>query len=324
MKSMGEQIMLMLKEMEYVYAVYQERSFSKAAKKLYLSQPALSAAVRKAEEEIHTAIFDRSTNPICLTAAGEYYIDAVKRILDIREEMQTYFEALAGECQGTVQVGAASFFCAHVLPGIIESFQEQYPSWHVSLLEANAGDLRKCIQSGILDFSLDVEPTDSRLFESRVWYHETILLAVPRDFSVNQSLKDYCLTVEDIRNGVHHQEQFQAVDLSLFSEVPFVILKKGNDLYNRAMTMCRNAGFKPRIAMQLDQLLTSYYVARDGKGAAFLRDGLAQFMQQDVPLCFYKINDKNAKRAVLLSWKKSSELSKPARAFLHYVTQEHN
>lgn len=320
---MGGPMMLMLKEMEYVYAVYQERSFSKAAKKLYLSQPALSAAVRKAEEEIHTAIFDRSTNPICLTAAGEYYIDAVKRILDIREEMQTYFEALAGECQGTVQVGAASFFCAHVLPGIMESFQDQYPSWRVSILEANAGDLRKCLQSGVIDFSIDVEPIDSRLFESRVWYYETILLAVPRDFSVNQDLGDYCLTAEDVRNGLHHQERFPAVDLSRFSEVPFVILKQGNDLYNRAMTMCRNAGFKPRIAMQLDQLLTSYYIARDGKGAAFLRDGLAQFMQQDVPLCFYKINDKHAKRAVILSWKKTTKLSRPASAFLRHVTQEH-
>lgn len=316
-------MMLMLKEMEYVYAVYQERSFSKAAKKLYLSQPALSAAVRKAEEEIHTAIFDRSTNPICLTAAGEYYIDAVKRILDIREEMQTYFEALAGECQGTVQVGAASFFCAHVLPGIMESFQNQYPSWRVSILEANAGDLRKCLQSGVIDFSIDVEPIDSRLFESRVWYYETILLAVPQDFSVNQHLGDYCLTAEDVRNGLHHQERFPAVDLSRFSEVPFVILKQGNDLYDRAMTMCRNAGFKPRIAMQLDQLLTSYYIARDGKGAAFLRDGLAQFMQQDVPLCFYKINDKHAKRAVILSWKKTTKLSRSASAFLRYVTQEH-
>lgn len=315
--------MLMLKEMEYVYAVYQERSFSKAAKKLYLSQPALSAAVRKAEEEIHTAIFDRSTNPICLTAAGEYYIDAVKRILDIREEIQTYFEALAGECQGTVQVGAASFFCAHVLPGIMESFQDQYPSWRVNILEANAGDLRKCLQSGVIDFSIDVEPIDSRLFESRVWYYETILLAVPREFSVNQDLGDYCLTAEDVRNGLHHQERFPAVDLSRFSEVPFVILKQGNDLYDRAMTMCRNAGFKPRIAMQLDQLLTSYYIARDGKGAAFLRDGLAQFMQQDVPLCFYKINDKHAKRAVILSWKKTTKLSRPASAFLRHVTQEH-
>ena len=55
--------MLMLKEMEYVYAVYEEQSFSKAARKLYLSQPALSAAVRRAEAEIHTPIFDRSTNP---------------------------------------------------------------------------------------------------------------------------------------------------------------------------------------------------------------------------------------------------------------------
>lgn len=92
--------MLMLKEMEYVYTVYEERSFSKAARKLYLSQPALSAAVRRAEAEIHTPIFDRSTNPIRLTAAGTYYIDAVKRILDIRQEMESYFDALAGECRG--------------------------------------------------------------------------------------------------------------------------------------------------------------------------------------------------------------------------------
>ena len=82
--------MLMLKEMEYVYAVYEEQSFSKAARKLYLSQPALSAAVRRAEAEIHTPIFDRSTNPIRLTAAGSYYIDAVKRILDIRQEMESW------------------------------------------------------------------------------------------------------------------------------------------------------------------------------------------------------------------------------------------
>lgn len=266
--------MLMLKEMEYVYAVYQERSFSKAAKKLYLSQPALSAAVRKAEEEIHTAIFDRSTNPICLTVAGEYYIDAVKRILDIREEMQTYFDALAGECQGTVQVGAASFFCAHILPGVIEEFQRQYPAWRVSLLEANAGDLRKCLQSGVIDLSLDVEPADPRLFESKVWYEETILLAVPREFPVNQGLEAYCLSAEDVRNGRHRQEEVPAVDLALFAQVPFVFLKKGNDLYQRAVTLCRNAGFTPNVVMQMDQLLTSYYVARDGKGPPFCGMGL--------------------------------------------------
>ena len=57
----------MLNEMKYVYAVYQEKSFSKAAKKLYISQPALSNMVRKAEREVGAAIFDRSTIPLTIT-----------------------------------------------------------------------------------------------------------------------------------------------------------------------------------------------------------------------------------------------------------------
>ena len=57
---------------EYIYAVYQEKSFSKAARKLYVSQPWLSATIKKAEEELGLPLFDRSTNPISLTEAGRY------------------------------------------------------------------------------------------------------------------------------------------------------------------------------------------------------------------------------------------------------------
>ena len=312
--------MLMLKEMEYVYAVYQEQSFSKAARKLYLSQPALSAAVRKAEAEIHTPIFDRSTNPIRLTAAGEYYIDAVKRILDIRQEMETYFEALAGECQGTAKVGAASFFCAHVLPNVVEEFQRQYPSWQVSLLEANARDLRQCLQTGVIDLSLDVEPADPYLFRSAVWYEETILLAVPAAFPVNQGLEKFQLSALQVREGAHLREDVPPVDLSRFAQEPFLLLKEGNDLCQRARKLCRNAGFVPKAGMELDQMLTAYYVARDGKGCTFLRDGMAQIMEGDDRLIFYKLADEAARRAVLLSWRKSAELSRPAKALLGFLT----
>ena len=314
--------MLMLKEMEYVYAVYQEQSFSKAARRLYLSQPALSAAVRKAEAEIHTPIFDRSTNPIRLTAAGEYYIQAVKRILDIRQEMETYFDALAGECQGTVQVGAASFFCAHVLPGVVEEFQRQYPSWRVSLLEANAQDLRQCLQSGVIDLSLDVEPADPRLFQSAVWFEETILLAVPASFAVNRGLEDVQLTAQQVRDGVHLQASLPPVDLSRFAQEPFLLLKRGNDLHQRAQRLCRSAGFTPNAVMELDQMLTACYVARDGRGCTFLRDGIARFLEDDGRLVFYKLGSPAARRSVLLSWRKSGELSRPARALLRFLIGE--
>ena len=312
--------MLMLKEMEYVYAVYEEQSFSKAARKLYLSQPALSAAVRRAEAEIHTPIFDRSTNPIRLTPAGSYYIDAVKRILDIRQEMESYFDALAGKCQGTVKVGAASFFCAHVLPSVAEEFQQQYPAWRASLLEVNAPDLYPCLQSGTIDLSLSVEAADPHLFHSTVWQEEQILLAVPAAFSVNQRLEEFQLTAGQVRDGLHLKEDFPAVDLSRFAQEPFLLLKEGNDLCQRARKLCRNAGFVPKAGMELDQMLTAYYVARDGKGCTFLRDGMAQIMGGDDRLIFYKLADEAARRAVLLSWRKSAELSRPAKALLGFLT----
>ena len=74
----------MLSHMEYIYAVYQEKSFSKAARRLYVSQPWLSSVVKKAEQELNVPIFDRSTNPISLTAEGEYYIRQIECILAIQ------------------------------------------------------------------------------------------------------------------------------------------------------------------------------------------------------------------------------------------------
>lgn len=64
----------MLKKMWYVYTVYEEKSFSKAAKRLFVSQPSLSAMVKKVESDYDITIFDRTTTPISLTPEGEYYI----------------------------------------------------------------------------------------------------------------------------------------------------------------------------------------------------------------------------------------------------------
>ena len=84
----------MLNEMRYVYSVYQEKSFSKAAKKLFISQPALSNMVRKAENEIGAPIFDRSTIPLTVTKEGAYYIKSIEEILFIQRNMQAYFKDL--------------------------------------------------------------------------------------------------------------------------------------------------------------------------------------------------------------------------------------
>ena len=70
----------MLQEMAYVYEVYRERSFSKAAKNLYISQPALSTYVKRVETQIGQKIFDRNVTPIELTEAGRAYINTAEKI----------------------------------------------------------------------------------------------------------------------------------------------------------------------------------------------------------------------------------------------------
>ena len=76
---------------EYIYTVYREGSFSKAAQKLYVSQPALSAMIRKTEAELHNIpLFDRSSKPIRLTQAGEYFISAVSQIMEIQNDITEY------------------------------------------------------------------------------------------------------------------------------------------------------------------------------------------------------------------------------------------
>ena len=69
--------------MEYVYEVYKERSFSKAAANLFISQPSLSANVKRIEKKIGYPIFDRSTKPLGLTECGRHYIDAVEHIMQV-------------------------------------------------------------------------------------------------------------------------------------------------------------------------------------------------------------------------------------------------
>ena len=75
---------------EYVYEVYKEKSFSRAAQNLYISQPALSAAIKKIEARIGCCIFDRSTNPVQLTESGAEYVKAVEKIMDIENRFENH------------------------------------------------------------------------------------------------------------------------------------------------------------------------------------------------------------------------------------------
>ena len=173
---------------EYVRTIAEEGSFSRAAQKLYISQPALSAAVKKLEKELHgVPLFDRTVTPVTLTKAGRFYLEKAEVIDRLESEIDLYFSSQAGKRSGTLTIGSASFFCTYVLPGILRGYHEVNPECEIDMLETNVDQADSRLRKGEIDLLLDVEKMDEESFESMVLGKEYILLAVPVS-SYNQAI----------------------------------------------------------------------------------------------------------------------------------------
>lgn len=310
----------MLKNMSYVYAVYKYKSFSKAAEALYISQPALSSTIKKVEESIGLPIFDRSSNPIKLTLAGQHYISTIENIMHLEKEMQAYFDQLKEQSHNTINIGGTSFFCTYVLPTLVQQFNTEYTNYTVNLTEGNTDLLIKYLREGDMDLIIDVEnKTETKLFDSVVWSREDLLLAVPSHLKVNEKLKKYRLTFQNITDGTYKREKYPKVSLKFFENENFILLKKGHDMYQRSIKICKNAGFTPKVSMYLDQLLTSYEIANKGIGITFIRASITRYLSSTDKLYFYKIDDALALQNIMLYYKKSNKLSTSHEQFISFI-----
>ena len=293
----------MLNYKEYIYAIYQEHSFSKAAQKLFVSQPWLSSVVKKVEQEIKTPLFDRSTNPISLTPAGEYYIQQVEKVMAIEEDMREHFAALSGP-DTQLHIGSSMFFCTYVLPRLFQEFREQNPQITLTLTEGSSAALSEKLLERRLDFFLEAEPLQDPKIQSVAWCTEEIVLAVPARLPINRELAEYRYSFDEILKRGEPGQKKPPVPLQAFREEPFLLLQKGNDLYDRSMELCRNAGFTPKTSVFLTQMMTAYYLVCEGQGVSFLRSTIPEYVTPTDSVVFYQLRDPMATRPIYLSYLK--------------------
>lgn len=310
----------MIREMEYIVAIYREKSFSQAAKKLHVSQPALSGMVKKVENTIGTPIFNRSTTPITLTPAGKCYVDYAEKILQLKYEMDDYFRGVSLQQTSTINIGAAAFFCVYILPDFINEFRSTHSGCKINLMELNASDTTPHLLKGAVDMIIDVRKNLPDDIESVTLYREHILLAVPTRFHINNSLHSYCMSFDDVKRGAHLDGSVPVVDMRAFKDEPFILLRKGHDMTERAMEICEEAGFTPNVVAEFDQLLLSFRMVQNGGGIAFVRDGVANHEPPTDAVVFYKIDERFSSRNLLLKYRKNKDLSPLAKEFIKFLT----
>ena len=180
----------MFQGMEYVYEVYKEKSFSKASANLYISQPSLSANVKRVEKRIGYPIFDRSTKPLSLTPCGRQYIQSVEKILAIQNEFANFVNDLGELKTGSLVLGGSNLFSSFILPSLIAEFARLHPQITINLIEESTSHLTEMLQQGTVDLVLENTALDSTIFDKKIYREDHLLLAVPKDFSINQKLTD--------------------------------------------------------------------------------------------------------------------------------------
>ena len=250
----------MFQGMEYIYTVYQEKSFSKAARKLFISQPSLSATVKRVEEHIGYPIFDRSTKPLTLTEFGKRYISSVEQIICVEHEFSSFMNDWGGLKTGKLVLGGSSLFSSWVLPPLIGSFTRQFPMVKVELMEENTSELKLLLQNGGIDLMIDNCQLDKTAFDSRVYRTEYLLLAVPAALDVNREAARYQIPLEMIHDGSFLDSSIAPVPLERFSGEPYIMLKPDNDTRKRAVKILTGHNITPDIRFELDQQLTSYNI----------------------------------------------------------------
>lgn len=311
----------MFQKYKYVLAVYQEGSFTTAAARLYISQPSLSVAIRNIEKKVGVPLFERCGAKVRLTDAGKSYVEAAQNMQFAEDAFVKQLEDLNGLQRGKIVVGGSNYLTSDVLPQLVSQFRNQHPGVEITLIEANSIHLREMLNNEEVDLVIDNFASFTDTYALCPLVDEQILLCVPGDRRVNQSLKEYGIQPEDIYTKSAHVDRVLPLNISAFREEPLVLLKSGNDMYDRAMGMFANSGVEANVVFRVDQLNISYALAESGLGACFITDTFFKYRKHISDTVLYKLDHVLATRTLHIAHKKGRYCTKAMQEFIR-ITRE--
>ncbi|MGL5544583.1 MAG: LysR substrate-binding domain-containing protein, partial [Cetobacterium sp.] len=186
-----------LNKLGYLLVISEEKSFSKAAKKLFISQPSLSQYVSNLEAELGIKIFDRNKYPITLTSSGKIFIKNIKEMLNLKGKMLRDINNHSTKKVDSLKLGISPFRSPYILPLILPEIKKFYPNIKLIIIEKTAKELEKLLEKEEIDIALTSLPLINKSLDFVKFYTEETFLITPKDnfyanLSVNGeiSLKD--------------------------------------------------------------------------------------------------------------------------------------
>lgn len=244
-----------LRQLRYMLAVAEEKSFSKAAKKLYIAQPHLSQYIQKLETQLGVKLFDRSRTPLTLTLAGEQFAQKARQILRLNNNLLQQMKDYTEEKNGRLVLGISPVRSAYLLPLVLPAFRRLFPHVEISLYEGTSTNLEDWMNQGVTDLTILSLPIKSDTFSYEILMKEPFLIVAPPAHPLAK------------RPGGNSSPV--PLHLSELEKEPFILLQQGQALRRIADSLFLQAGYQPHILLETRSYQTAHNLASIGMGFTF-------------------------------------------------------
>jgi DNA-binding transcriptional LysR family regulator len=287
-----EEDLLDVRQLKYFVEVCNSGSFAQAAETCHISPQGISTAIIRLERELSCKLFKRTPRGVVPTANAEYLLPHAREIVSRVEKCETYF-ARNTKADRLLPVFFAAGTIQEFAGKAIAAFKKQYPHIHLSIYEETDLACDAAVEQEDVELALTLGPVDENKFNSVLLFSTMHAIIVHESHALAQ--RQY-ITVEDLR------------------DVPVAIINKETKTNPNFRAACKAAGFEPRIAAVVGDILLVYHFAEDNTGVGISTMALAKrlarphvraipFVEPEMQWNIYLIKNKNA------------TLSSEARAF---------
>jgi LysR family transcriptional regulator, hydrogen peroxide-inducible genes activator len=176
-------------QLQYVLAVAEHQNFTKAAKKVFVTQPTLSMQIQKLEEELDIQIFDRTKKPIQLTETGKKIVTQARNIVNESDRIQDIVDQQKGFIGGTFRLGIIPTVMPTLLPMFLNNFIKKYPKVKLKIEELNTEAIIERLNEGHLDAAIAATPLELDGIKEQVMYYEPFVAYVPQGHRLSSTKK---------------------------------------------------------------------------------------------------------------------------------------
>lgn len=292
---------------EYFLTIVECGSITKAAEKLFVSQPSLSQYLKRLEKNLGAELFDRNTSPLKLTFPGERYYEYALQQKKLDEAMIKEFQDIKSQDAGVLSIGVALWRGASLLPAIFPRFHEMYPKISLELVE---GPFDMVLNSLLKD-KIDIAVFNTVQFNEGIVcetiLEEPLLLAMPTGHPVTQKY---------LANQPPNAGAYPIAPIDIITELPLVMGRPEQNNYKAITNMLHVYNLEPEILLTTANTTTAINLVKTGICGTFVPGEGAKVCQHPGQVTYFMIDVPELWWPLVVAHKKGSYLTRISRLFI--------